>query len=140
MRDFILLYINGQRHEVRGPEAGMMFADYLRYRRGLTGTKIVCAEGDCGACSVLRLRPMPIASQDIYEPMNSCIVTVAQLDGTSLVTVEALADSEQSAALSCVQQAMVQANGSQCGFCTPGFVVALTGLVERKLQKKESRK
>ncbi len=139
MRDFILLYINGQRHEVRGPEAGMMFADYLRYRRGLTGTKIVCAEGDCGACSVLRLRPMPIASQDIYEPMNSCIVTVAQLDGTSLVTVEALADSEQSAALSCVQQAMVQANGSQCGFCTPGFVVALTGLVERKLQKKENQ-
>ena len=51
MRDYILFYINGERHEIRGEPAGMMLADYLRYK-GLTGTKIVCSEGDCGACSV----------------------------------------------------------------------------------------
>ncbi|MBC7691826.1 MAG: FAD binding domain-containing protein [Methylotenera sp.] len=114
-----------------------MLSDYLRYERGLVGTKVVCAEGDCGACSVLRLRPMassknlPQAARNIYLPINSCITTVAQMDGSSLVTVEALAS--QTAGLTPVQQAMVSSHGSQCGFCTPGFVMALTGLVEKKL-------
>src|SRR5690606_13956153 len=96
-----------------------------RMRRGLKGTKIVCAEGDCGACTVLRQAP----GAKTYLPVNSCILTVAQLDGSSLVTVDALADSGE---LTPVQQAMVVCHGSQCGFCTPGFVMALTGLVEKK--------
>jgi len=128
MRDYIFFYLNGRPTEVRGDRASMMLSDFLRYDRALTGTKVVCAEGDCGACSILRRTPLDEAKP--FEPVNACIATVSQMDGSSLVTVEALATEE---ALSPVQQAMVTCHGSQCGFCTPGFVMALTGLVEKKI-------
>jgi xanthine dehydrogenase small subunit len=108
-----------------------MLSDWLRYERGLTGTKVVCAEGDCGACSVLRWFPLSAGEgTDSYLPINSCIVTVAQMDGSSLVTVDALSEGEK---LAPAQKAMVACHGSQCGFCTPGFVVAISGLLEKKL-------
>ena len=139
MRHSVLFYINGERHELGPEHAGLMLADYLRYRRGLTGTKIVCAEGDCGACSVLRffpgVGPKKAGRSSRFLPVNSCITTCAQLDGSSLVTVEGLG---QPGSLHPVQAAMKHCHGSQCGFCTPGFVVALAGLVEKKLAKKES--
>lgn len=128
MRSTVVFYLNGKRQEVSGTSAGMMLADYLRYEKSLTGTKIVCAEGDCGACSVLRY--FPFSKDKNFYPINACICTVAQMDGSSLVTVDALAEGKN---LSPVQSAMKDCHGSQCGFCTPGFVVALTGLVEKKL-------
>lgn len=135
MRNKIVFYLNGDRHEVGTDKAGMMLADYLRYEKNLTGTKIVCAEGDCGACSVLRFFPQAIGTDaNHYQAINSCITVVANLDGSSLVTVDALKDKNN---LSPVQEAMVKCHGSQCGFCTPGFVMALTGLVEEKVAKKE---
>lgn len=114
----------------------MMLAEYLRYDQSLTGTKIVCAEGDCGACSVLRFFPH-IRGTDAgnYLPVNSCITTVAQLDGSSIVTVDALKNNGE---LHEVQKAMVSCHGSQCGFCTPGFVMAITGLVEEKITKEQA--
>ena len=129
MRKEVTLYLNGERLAVDAAHSGWMLSDFLRYHRGLTGTKVVCAEGDCGACSVLRYVPGE-SKRPLFLPINSCIVTVAQCDGSSLVTVEALA---RDGKLSPTQTAMVRAHGSQCGFCTPGFVVALTGLVEKKL-------
>jgi xanthine dehydrogenase small subunit len=136
MRDFVLLYINGKPVEVRGDKTSMMLSDFLRYDRNLTGTKIVCAEGDCGACTVLRNFQIPgVKRVGFYEPVNSCITTVAQMDGSSLVTVDAI---EEDGKLSPVQNAMVKCHGSQCGFCTPGFVMALEGLAEKKLACKES--
>jgi xanthine dehydrogenase small subunit len=136
MRNKIIFYLNGIRKEVGAKESSMMLAEYLRYDQCLTGTKIVCAEGDCGACSVLRLFPhnQSVDSHN-YVPINSCITLVAQLDGSSLVTVDAL--KEKDGTLHETQRAMVECHGSQCGFCTPGFVMALTGLVEEKLSKKE---
>lgn len=135
MRKNIIFYLNGKRHEVGAKEGSMMLAEYLRYEKGLTGTKIVCAEGDCGACSVLRYYPHVIGvDTDNYLPINSCITLVAQLDGSSLVTVDALKNKNQ---LHETQKAMVSCHGSQCGFCTPGFVMALTGLVEEKISRKE---
>lgn len=136
MRNKAIFYLNGKRHEVGPDQAGMMLAEYLRYEKSLTGTKIVCAEGDCGACSVLRYFPHSVqgADTDQYIPINSCIAVVANLDGSSLVTVDALKDHDK---LHEAQKAMVECHGSQCGFCTPGFVMALTGLVEEKLLKKE---
>lgn len=134
-RNYILFYLNGERHQVSGEQAGLMLSDYLRYHKALTGTKIVCAEGDCGACSVLRFFPYHSAKKkNIFLPINSCIATVAQMDGSSLVTVEALAQPE----LTSVQKAMMNCHGSQCGFCTPGFVMALTGLAEKKLCAKST--
>lgn len=129
MRNSVVFYLNGARLTVPNAQAGWMLSDFLRYERGLTGTKVVCAEGDCGACSVLRFVPGR-SKRPLYLPINSCILTVAQCDGTSLVTVDALA---RDGKLSEIQSAMVGAHGSQCGYCTPGFVIAITGLVEKKL-------
>ncbi len=98
--------------------------DFLRLKRRLTGTKEGCAEGDCGACTVLvgRLIDNSLA----YESVNACIRFVGSLHGTHVVTVEHLAAKDGT--LHPVQQAMVDFHGSQCGFCTPGFVMSLYGL------------
>ena len=135
MRNQIVFYLNGKKHQVGPEHAGMMLADYLRYEKNLTGTKIVCAEGDCGACSVLRYFPYggDNNSQE-FLPINSCITVLANLDGSSVITVDALKDHDK---LHVAQDAMVKCHGSQCGFCTPGFVMALTGLVEKKLACQE---
>ena len=136
MRDFALIHVNGVRHEVRGRGASMMMADWLRREVGLTGTKIVCAEGDCGACTVLRAFPRPGAEGTDagplrFEAMNSCIATVAQMDGSHIVTVEGM---QRADCLSPAQQAMRECHASQCGFCTPGFVMAISGMLERHAQ------
>jgi xanthine dehydrogenase small subunit len=105
-----------------------MALDWLRLERRLRGTKEGCAEGDCGACTVLVGRPK---TQDgsgegmVWEPVNACIRPLASLDGRAVVTVEALAEG---GALHPVQRAMVEHHGSQCGFCTPGIVMALVAL------------
>jgi len=136
MRNKIIFYLNGKKHEVSQDNAGMMLADYLRYEQSLTGTKVVCAEGDCGACSVLRYTPYTNNGKDHYLPINSCIAPLTSLDGSSLVTVDALKNEDD---LHEVQKSMIKCHGSQCGFCTPGFVIALTGLVEEKLKKSETK-
>jgi xanthine dehydrogenase small subunit len=137
MRNRIIFYLNGQKKEA-GPEHGsMMLADYLRAELTLPGTKIVCAEGDCGACTVLRWFPWSSGRENpIFLAVNSCITTVAQMDGSSLVTVDALKKPEGGlgVGLTPVQKAMMECHGSQCGFCTPGFVMALNGLVEKRLK------
>jgi xanthine dehydrogenase small subunit len=127
--DNILVFVNGRRHEVRGPDAFLSLSDYLRRVHGLIGTKIVCSEGDCGACSVLIGRPAADGSRLVYLPVDSCIQFMFQLEGTHIVTVEGLGSE---AAPSAVQQAMIDCHGSQCGFCTPGFVVTMAGMLEER--------
>jgi xanthine dehydrogenase small subunit len=97
--------------------------DYLRLEEKSRGTKEGCNEGDCGACTVAlgSLR----SGRIVYEPVNACILLMGQLHGKELVTVDDLAED---GALHPVQQAMVDKHGSQCGFCTPGFVMALFAL------------
>ena len=131
MRDYALIHVNGVRREIRGREALMMLAEWLRKEAGLSGTKIVCAEGDCGACTVLRAFPRPGAAFAAgaafeYEAMTSCIATVAQMDGAHIVTVEGMQCGNE---LSPAQHAMRTCHASQCGYCTPGFVMALSGML-----------
>lgn len=124
MRDHIVLNINGAAHRITAESAFETLANYLRRDLGATGTKIVCEEGDCGACTVLTRRSADAG----YRPVNSCILSLAQLDGSSIITVEGLRAGER---LHPVQEAMVQCHGAQCGYCTPGFVVAMAGMFER---------
>ncbi len=129
MRDHLRLFLNGSPLDVRGEEAFLTLSDFLRKRQRLTGTKVVCAEGDCGSCSVLVGRP---AGETIrYRTLTSCIVSMGQLDGAHVVTVEGLKDGD---ALNPIQQAMVNCHGTQCGFCTPGFVVALAQILDEDPQ------
>ncbi len=97
--------------------------DYLRLNEHAVGTKEGCAEGDCGACTVvLRKR---VNGKLVYQAVNSCILLAGQADGAEVITVEDLADG---AVLHPVQQQLAEQHGSQCGFCTPGFVMALFAL------------
>src|SRR5205807_1080147 len=98
----------------------LTLSDFLRRRQRLTGTKVVCAEGDCGSCSAFvgRVRDGRIE----YAPVTSCIQILFQLDAAHVVTVEGLKDGDQ---LNPLQQSMVACHGAQCGFCTPGFIVSL---------------
>jgi len=92
--------------------------DWLRERRGLTATKEGCNEGDCGACTVMVTDP-----DGTTQALNACILFLQQLDGRALRTVEGITGPD--GALHPVQQAMVDHHGSQCGFCTPGFIASM---------------
>ena len=110
----------------------------------LTGTKIVCSEGDCGSCTVLCGKPDRDNASLRYVSIDSCIRFMFQLDGCHVVTVEGLAGLQPAGVkptdcLTDVQQAMVDCHGSQCGFCTPGFVVAMTGILEQTDQPDEEQ-
>jgi xanthine dehydrogenase small subunit len=125
MRDYILLYVNGQRRELRGMAVFQPLSDYLRNDLGLTGTKVVCAEGDCGSCTVLLGRARNGSVE--YRSVCSCIQFIFQADGSHVVTVEGLAKKGE---LDPVQEALVQHHGTQCGFCTPGIVMSIRALLE----------
>jgi xanthine dehydrogenase small subunit len=126
MRDHIVLYVNGRRHELRGEAAFRPLSDYLRIDLGLTGTKVVCSEGDCGSCTVL-IGSVRNGSIE-YRSVCSCIQFAFQSDGCHVVTVEGLGGSEGN--LDPVQEALVQHHGTQCGLCTPGIVMSIHALLE----------
>ena len=126
MRDAVSMFINGRLIEARGEDAFLTLSDFLRRRQHLAGTKVVCAEGDCGSCTVLTGRPAA-SGRVSYVAVCSCIQLVHQLDGAHVVTVEGLKDGDE---LNPIQASMVACGGAQCGFCTPGFVVALQQLLD----------
>ena len=105
----------------------MTVLEWLRGEALLRGTKEGCAEGDCGACSVLVMRKS-VEDEAQYRPVNSCIMLMGQLEGCALMTVEGLASSAEGG--HAVQERMAENGSSQCGFCTPGIVAALAGLLE----------
>jgi len=109
--------VNGRPVE-RETDAGTRLLDLLREGLGLTGTKEGCGEGECGACTVLL----------DGRAVDSCLVLAPQVDGKEVVTVEGLA---RGATLHPIQQAFVDEGGVQCGFCTPGFLMATHALLLR---------
>src|SRR5262245_1640352 len=123
MRSEIRLLRRGREVRLGGGAPTLTLLEYLRLHERVVGTKEGCAEGDCGACTVvLRKR---VSGQLVYQPVNACILLAGQADGAEVITVEDLADG---AALHPVQQQLADLHGSQCGFCTPGFVMALFAL------------
>ncbi|WP_322417545.1 xanthine dehydrogenase small subunit [Mesorhizobium huakuii] len=124
IRNEIRFILNGRDVALSSVAPDATLLDWLRLDRSLRGTKEGCAEGDCGACTVLVGKLS--AGGLVYESVNACIRFLGSLDGTHVVTVEHLRG--QPGQLHPVQQAMVDFHGSQCGFCTPGFVMSLYGL------------
>jgi len=108
--------LNGEAREVEAPPTRTLL-DWLREDAHLPGTKEGCNEGDCGACTVM------ITDEGGPRALNACILFLPQLDGKSITTVEGLAAPDGT--LHPVQQTMIDHHGAQCGFCTPGFVVAM---------------
>ncbi len=113
----IAFLLNGAPVRLENPPPLRTLLDWLRDERGLKGTKEGCNEGDCGACTVM------VTDARGTHALNACILFLPQLDGKAVRTVEGLAGPD--GALHPVQRAMVDHHGSQCGFCTPGFVVAM---------------
>ncbi|HEU4478559.1 MAG TPA: (2Fe-2S)-binding protein [Pyrinomonadaceae bacterium] len=115
--------VNGDTHRVEVfPMARLL--DVLREELKLTGTKEGCGEGECGACTVI------IDGQIV----NSCLVPMAQVNGTQITTIEGVADGDD---LHAVQQAFIEHGGAQCGICTPGMVLAAVDLLKRNPEPSE---
>src|SRR5437868_10825396 len=112
-----------------GLPSGSTVLDFIRYHKRLVGTKIGCREGDCGACTILAgdLENDKL----IYRSVTSCLMPLGNAAGKHIVSVEGINMKE----LSPVQQALVDSNGTQCGFCTIGFVMSLTGFVLNENEK-----
>ncbi|HMK27656.1 MAG TPA: FAD binding domain-containing protein [Chitinophagaceae bacterium] len=108
---------------------GMVLLDFIRYHQHLMGTKIGCREGDCGACTVLvgeivNLPGRQAGNEMQYESMTCCLMPIGNANGKHIVTIEGINFTDT---LNPIQQAMADAGATQCGFCTPGFVVSLAG-------------
>ncbi|WP_069169262.1 xanthine dehydrogenase small subunit [Streptomyces griseus] len=115
--------VNGEEAPLTPAATHTTALDFLR-ERGLTGTKEGCAEGECGACSVLVARPGVDRPTD-WVAVNACLIPAAALDGQEVITSEGLAPAGTAAALHPVQEEMAARGGSQCGYCTPGFVCSM---------------
>ncbi|HUV25747.1 MAG TPA: (2Fe-2S)-binding protein [Anaerolineales bacterium] len=120
----INLTVNGELEQA-DISANMTLLDLLRETLILTGTKNGCAAGECGACTVLMNG----------EPVNSCLVLAVECDGVEIVTVEGLAQDKQ---LDPIQKAIMETGGVQCGFCTPGILIASRALIDRNPNPSQS--
>ena len=111
----IKFVLNGREYEdVVAPNTTLV--DFIRYKLGLTGTKKGCAQGECGSCTVLI----------DGEAVNSCLVLAPQIDGKSITTIEGLAQGDEPTQL---QKSFVEHSASQCGYCTPGMILAAEALL-----------
>jgi xanthine dehydrogenase small subunit len=117
----VVFEVNGQTVSVNDVDPHCTLLQWLR-ASGRTGTKEGCAEGECGACAVAFVS-RDAEGRTIYEPVNSCLVSLPEVHGRSLLSVEGVRG--EGGALHPVQQALVESGGSQCGYCTPGFVMSL---------------
>lgn len=131
-RHTVCFYLNGRRQEVQPVSPTQTVLQYLREQVRLMGTKEGCAEGDCGACTVTEAS-LDANGQVHYRSINACIRFLPTIDGKSLWTVEGLAPSGTD--LHPVQQALVDHHGSQCGFCTPGFVMSMYTMYQNGLRQ-----
>jgi xanthine dehydrogenase small subunit len=120
----ITFFLNDQPVHTTEPAASALL-DFVRYHEHLMGTKIGCREGDCGACTVLVGELAADGQRIAYQSMTSCLTPLGNVHGKHVVTVEGI--NQASGQLTPVQQAIVDHNGAQCGFCTVGFVMSLTG-------------
>jgi xanthine dehydrogenase small subunit len=129
IENILIRFILNEKELATDLKPGTILLDFIRYHKNLTGTKIGCREGDCGACTVL---VGEIINDELtYRSATSCLMPLGNAMGKHIVTIEGI-NMEK---LNAIQEAMCEENGTQCGFCTPGFVVSLAGFC---LSRKEA--
>ena len=128
IKNEIEFILNDELIKINNVDTNVSVLNYLRIDKRLTGTKEGCASGDCGACTAIiaELKNNKLE----YKAINTCIMFLYSLHGKQLITVEHLSNSK----LHPVQQSMVDNHGSQCGFCTPGFVMSMFGMYKDKIK------
>ena len=128
IKNEIEFILNDQLIKIKDIDTNVTVLNYLRSNKKLTGTKEGCASGDCGACTAVTAE---LNNNKLkYKSINTCITFLYNLHGKQLITVEKIGKDK----LHPVQQAMIDNDGSQCGFCTPGFVMAMFGMYKNKIK------
>ena len=124
--------LNGERIVIENPDPSLLLSDYL-HEAGITGTKVACGQGGCGACTVLVSHQ--VEGQTVHRGVNACLKPLCSLDGMSVTTTEGIGNVHHG--LDPAQHCIAANNGTQCGFCTPGFVMNLHALLRHKPQATE---
>ena len=123
--DTLRFYLNGTKVELDSIDPEITLLEYLR-GIGLTGTKLGCAEGGCGACTVVVSQHNPTTGKIYHASVNACLAPLVSVDGKHVITIEGIGNSKSPHP---TQQRIAMASGSQCGFCTPGIVMSLYALL-----------
>ena len=126
-----LAYVNGQRYELPSGKAECTLLQWLR-EEGLTGTKLGCGEGGCGACTVMVSTYEPEEDKVVHRSANACLTPLYAVESCQVVTVEGIGTEKN---LHPIQEKLANVHGSQCGFCTPGFVMSMYSLYRHRVQE-----
>eukprot|EP01111_Echinosteliopsis_oligospora_P011758 TRINITY_DN3944_c0_g2_i1.p1 TRINITY_DN3944_c0_g2~~TRINITY_DN3944_c0_g2_i1.p1 ORF type:complete len:1275 (-),score=347.02 TRINITY_DN3944_c0_g2_i1:75-3899(-) len=121
----VSFHLNGKQVTIPHPAPHQLLSDYLRHDEGLTGVKVACGEGGCGACVVHVSYTDPSSKETVNKTVNSCLMHVCSADGTSIMTPEGLGS--KSTKVHPIQEALAHYHGSQCGFCSPGMCMSMYG-------------
>ncbi|KAI2654484.1 Aldehyde oxidase 1 [Labeo rohita] len=130
--DDLVFFVNGKKITEKNAEPEITLLTYLRRSLGLTGTKLGCAEGGCGACTVMVSKYHPHQNQIIHYAVNACLAPLCSLHHCAVTTVEGIGS--VASKLHPVQERIAKAHGSQCGFCTPGIVMSMYALLRNNPQ------
>ncbi|CAL8288367.1 unnamed protein product [Lota lota] len=125
--DDLVFFVNGKKIVEKNADPEMTLLTYLRRKLGLTGAKLGCAEGGCGACTVMVSRYLPHQQRLVHSSVNGCLAPVCSLHLSAVTTVEGIGSVARQ--LHPVQERIAKAHGSQCGFCTPGMVMSMYALL-----------
>lgn len=126
--DQLIFWLNGSRVQVNNPDPATMLTEYLR-KAGYTGTKVVCEQGGCGACTVMVSHRDPVDGTPVHRAINACLKPVCAVDGMAVTTTEGIGNVHDG--LDPTQYCIAKFNGTQCGFCTPGFVMNTHALLQQ---------
>ena len=124
-RTSLTTWVNGTKHEIAAADLNMTLLEWLR-SIGLTGTKLGCGEGGCGACTVVVSSFDAAAGAPRHAAVNACLFPLCAVDWCAVTTIEGIGSTRKG--LHPVQERMTEMHGSQCGFCTPGIVMAMYAL------------
>ena len=130
--DELVFWLNGRKCTITNPDPSVLLVDYL-HSVGLTGTKVSCGQGGCGACTVMLSHRDRLTGKPVHRAVNSCLRPLCSLDGMAVTTVEGIGSVQSG--LDPAQHCIAANNGSQCGFCTPGFVMTTHAFLQQNPER-----